>query len=481
MERAALAVADEMEKENFDPAYPVILSGCGNNGADGLCIARILKERGVSPVCFLVGEEREGSLVSHQLKGLIAYGVPVERGSAGDALAFLKKHTPTVVIDALFGVGLSRPLDEETCALVRYINALSCPVVAVDMPTGVSADNGVILGEGVDSDLTVTFGYYKCGQFLYPGCEKCGKLVLAPIGIDQTLPDEEADLLMHESEDLFILKRPQDSNKGTFGKVLLITGSKETGGAAVLAATAAFRSGAGMVRVVTHRDNRDALLKHLPEAMITTYEDEAPDLAKDLRWADVIGIGCGIGTTEVAQSMLEWVIGDQNHPLVLDADALNILSVRTDLMEKLRKRTADTVVTPHVAEFARLTGQEIAAVKADLRGSAMGFAGKNHVICVCKDARSMISDGRVTFINATGNAGMATAGSGDVLLGLITSLLGQGLSAGDAASIGCFVHGMAGDLAAGEKGQASMVASDITDAFGQVFEICETSGGGRNE
>ncbi len=481
MERAALAVADEVQKEKFDLTYPVILSGCGNNGADGLAVARILKERGVSPVCFLVGEAREGSLVPHQLKSLQAYGVPVECGSAQDALAFIKSRPLTLVIDALFGVGLSREPDEAFCDLIRTINSLPCKTVAVDMPTGVCADSGRILGEAFDCDLTVTFGYLKCGQFLYPGCEKCGKTVLAPIGIDPVLPDEEADLLMLEASDLSFTDRKSDGNKGTFGKVLLIVGSKETGGAAVLAATSAMRSGAGMVRVVTHQNNREVILKALPEAMITVYEEEVPDLSRDLAWADVIGIGCGIGTGDAAVSMLEAVIEDQNHPLVLDADALNILAKREDLMQRIRERKAETIITPHVAEFARLYKKEIREVSEDLRNAAKGSAASDHVICVLKDARTMISDGKVTYINTTGNAGMATAGSGDVLLGLIASLLGQGLTALLAAAEGCFVHGMAGDRVASATGQASLLASDLPDAFGPVLEIIRSSGGKSHE
>ena len=220
-----------------------------------------------------------------------------------------------------------------------------------------------------------------------------------------------------------------------------------------------------MVKVITHENNREALLSAAPEVMLKTYTDTAPDLSEELKWADVIAIGPGISYSDIARSMLEAVIRGCSLPLVLDADALMLLKDHAELQKELQDPVRTVIITPHLGEFSKLTGSDMRKITDDLPGTCRSYAKDHELICVLKDARTVISNGERTYLNLSGNSGMATAGSGDVLLGLIASLLGQGLGGLDAAATGCFIHGLAGDEAAGKYGKSGMVASNIIEAF----------------
>ncbi|MBO4902588.1 MAG: NAD(P)H-hydrate dehydratase [Lachnospiraceae bacterium] len=470
MERAALCTVEEILAGGFSLSRVIVIAGCGNNGGDGVCIARILKEKGICSEVFVLGTPSSDSECAHQIRIAQKTGVSVTEGSEEDCIVYLGSSAPSLLVDAIFGVGLNRAIDEKLCELIRYLNAMECGRVSVDIPSGVNATTGAIEGEAVKSDLTVTYGAYKTGQFLYPGHTYCGQIRMHPIGIRQDYAYETEDLYALEDTDLPPVNRKPDSHKGTFGKLLLIAGSAEVGGAAVLSAKAAFHAGIGMVRVFTHQNNRDILLQAVPEAMVTTYDDELTSLPEAMQWADVIAIGPGISTSDLAGSILRTVLSGSRLPLILDADAINLIAEGRKSYGFPAEDGRELILTPHLKEFSRLTGLGVSEIKADPVSACRDFAGKNHCTCVLKDARTVISDGTTTYLNLSGNAGMATAGSGDVLLGLVAALRAQGLKPLAAAAYGAYIHGRAGDAAAKIFGQSGMTASDLTGQFKEYLQ-----------
>ncbi len=494
MERAALAAA-EILKENLPlstkrPVRILVLCGSGNNGGDGLAMGRLLCQQGYEVDFVMV--QQNGKLSEQagiQLSIIRQYGWRV--------YSFPDWPTGSYdgCVDALFGIGLTRPVEGIYAEVLERFAQIKGFRMALDMPSGIHTDTGAVMGYAVPADVTVTFGFKKRGQLFYPGCLYTGKLVCAPIGItaDSFLEQKpETFTLAADGSELFGLlpKRVESGNKGTFGKVLLIAGSPRMGGACRLAAESVLRTGAGMVKVLTAAENRDVLLRALPEAMIVTYtaQDELEAVVREaLPWADVIGIGPGLGTEEAAGRILHTVITESKQPLVLDADALNLLAESPrkskeqsvgqsgwqPLMELLAgmQKEAQTrrelILTPHLGEFARLCGvktETVQPVEERCRRAAE-LVRKLQTQIAVKDARTLvfIADGTV-YINCTGNDGMATAGSGDVLTGMITALLAQGLPAARAASTGVYLHGVAGDQAAKKLGPYAMLAGDLIEA-----------------
>ncbi|MCD7842213.1 MAG: NAD(P)H-hydrate dehydratase [Lachnospiraceae bacterium] len=502
MERAALSVVEEMQRAGMDLSRTLVVCGSGNNGGDGFAIARILahmeeaaatdETAGTCNVTLaFVGKETSMTEeTARQRKICENSGLKISRN--------FMEHEYTVIVDAIFGIGLSRPVEGQYAEVIRWINSQNAKTVAVDIPSGISADTGRVYGVCVEADLTVTFACRKIGQLLYPGARYCGQLVCRDIGIsvengsrtaagDAADPDERAadadrrpTIFTYTERDLAGLpERKADSNKGTCGKVLLIAGSEGMSGAAVLAAKAAFRCGCGMVRVLTPECNRAVLQSCLPEAIVTAYEPEAPVeeacnlLIKALLWSDAAGIGPGLGTSQTAAALLKYVLEHYEKPLVIDADGLNLLADENSGCSLSRNDGSasgcrNIILTPHIGEMARLTGKEKTAVSAELLSTARTFAAGQDVICVLKDARTAVSDGRQIYLNTSGNDGMATAGSGDVLTGVICSLLAQKLPCWQAATFGAYLHGLAGDLAKKELGAYGMMAGDIADRVGTV-------------
>lgn len=475
MERAALATVGELMKCPCMKKYPcrvLIAAGCGNNGGDGLAIGRLLMLRGYEVDFWILGDAEQGSeSMKQQWEILKAYGV-----TCYDRLPDAEY---TIVVDAVFGVGLSRPLTGIYREAAESINQMNAFVCSADLPSGIHADTGQILGAAVRADLTVTYAFYKCGALLYPGAEYCGRLVCCDIGVDQRsflgkLPRWHC---CQGIRDVELPKRRRDGNKGTFGKVLVIAGSRNISGAALLSVRAAFRVGAGMVRVITEKENREILAVSIPEAMLTVYDgqQQQPDFVQEfekaLRWADSILIGPGIGQESMAKWLLEKCIKGSDLPLVVDADGLNLLAVEPALQEQLAGQHREVILTPHLAEFARLSGSTAEEVKRQLPEVPRKLAKRLSCVVVCKDARTVVcsADGREGMINMTGNSGMATAGTGDVLAGMIAGLLKQCGDAFGAAEAGVVLHGMAGDLAAEQITERTVMASDLIDRIPEVF------------
>ena len=469
MERAALAVKEELFREKLDLSSVLVVCGSGNNGGDGLAVARLLDEAGVRVSVAFVGKEASMTEETRlQMKICRNCGIkPCSNFRDGEY---------TTIVDAVFGIGINRNIEGKYADLIRWINQTRASVAAVDIPSGVSADTGKILGTAVRADLTVTFAYRKLGQILYPGAEYCGKVTRRDIGITADgLKNAMPCAFTYHPEDLSkIAGRRPYSNKGTYGKVLLIAGSHCMAGAAYLAALSACCCGSGLVRIFTPECNRTILQTLIPEAVLTTYtspEECMEKLQSSLKWADAAGIGPGMGVSPQTEEILNYVLHHFAKPLVIDADGLNVLAGKK---QWLRETEAKIILTPHIGEMERFSGIPKAEILENLMKAAGREASRWGAVCVLKDARTVVSDGERYYINTSGNSGMAAGGSGDVLTGILCSLLGQRMTVFDAASLGVYLHGLAGDLAARKYGEYGMTAGQLAKAVGDVLKECSS-------
>ena len=458
MERAALKVAEEMEhhlEKRKQQEHILCVCGSGNNGGDGVAIARILKLHGYRTSLYLVGNpDHRTEEMQRQLDIAANYQVPVVNN--------LEAEEYTTIVDAIFGVGLSRPVEGRYRDTIALLNQMHAWKVAVDIPSGVNGDTGAELGIAFHADLTVTFAFRKAGLCLYPGRKFAGKVVVADVGIYES--DEVLKQLWQtEKTDIDCLPdKIPDGNKGTFGKILVVAGSPGMCGAAYLSAAGAFATGAGMVKIVTSEENRIPLQTMLPEAMLDCCEE----YEKDFAWCDVVVIGPGLGTSEKAADKVQWFLeaaAKNGKPLVLDADGLNLLAEHPEWRTWLG---GHVVLTPHMGEMSRLTGKTVKELQMDRILAARELAAETGAVCVLKDACTVTAtpDGKA-WISLEGNPGMATAGSGDVLSGILAGVqamfLHEEQNMGLQAALGVLLHGMAGDLAAEEVGMAGMKAGDI--------------------
>jgi len=463
MERAAFSVFTWMEKKFVQlPAEMkkvLVIAGRGNNGGDGLALARLLSECGYRVCVWCVGDENKATTQwKMQMKILENYPVQIETKAP--------KEEYTILVDALLGVGLSGEVQGAYLEAIQYFNQKQGQKIALDIPSGLDAGTGKVLGCAVKADYTITFGFCKRGLVLYPGCELAGEVITTEVGINQNSFCGEPPTMFYYDESVqeLLPPRAQSGNKGTFGKVLLVVGSSNMAGAAVLAAKGAYRTGAGMVKVITPSENREILQSTVPEALVGTPEE----LEESLKWADVVVIGPGIGQSETAVQCMEKVVAGFL-PLIIDADGLNLVAKNPEIEEAIRNRKEAVILTPHVGELSRLTGEEIATLKTDLSYYAMELATKLQAIVVAKDARTFIcAKGRPVCVNLRGNSGMATAGSGDVLAGVIGGLLAQQMEPFEAAAVGVYIHAYAGERAAAQMGEHAVMAGDIAEWIGNT-------------
>ena len=458
MEQAALAACEEIEKIANKRERILIVCGTGNNGGDGLAVGRLLYLKGYEIDFVLIGDEKRATEQNKKQQEMLkAYGLSVLREIPVD-------RQYQMVVDAIFGVGLTRRIEGNYNAIIEAMNGLKSLKVALDVPSGVSADDGAVLGIAFCADMTITFAFDKIGLHLWPGNEFVGKLIIKEIGItEHSFLERKPSVLALEDSDLNQLAvRTSHSNKGTFGKLLIIAGNVNMAGAAVLAGKSAYATGCGLVRILTPEENRIILQTALPEAILTTYVAKKADevLVKEaIGWADVILIGPGIGMTHTSESLVKQVLKNASVPVVLDADALNIVAKEVSV---LRRPHTEMVVTPHLGEMSRLTGDSVTYLQTHLLESAKDFADTYNVTCVLKDERTIISvPYGMSYVNLSGNAGMATAGSGDVLSGIIASLMAQGYNSENAAPLAVYLHGVAGDIMVKDTGKAGLMASDL--------------------
>lgn len=465
MERAALQVAKIVESLNTTKGRILVVVEGGNNGGDGLATARILMEKGyLVDVYYIAGF----SNISEQFQ--------VQRDIMFNMGIRLRKAIPnkeySIIVDAIFGVGLSREIEGPQKKAIDTLNQMSGIKVAIDIPTGIDATTGDILGIAFKADYTVTFGLKKLGMFFSDGIDYCGEIICKDVGFPEfAVKAVKPKIYAYDKNDMDKLpKRVNNSNKGTYGRVAVIAGSKNMSGAAFLCSKAAYSSGVGLVKIYTHESNRMILQSQLPEAVMMTYNDYEGALScieDAMRWATVIVVGPGLGVDSTSERMLYELLMNTEVPLVLDADALNILSNNIELLEA---SSAPMIMTPHMMEMSRLIQRKVSAITKDRFNIAKQFAKKMGVTLVLKDAKSIVTNGgEQTFMTLDGNNGMSTGGSGDVLAGIIAGMLAGGLSLTEAAMMGTYIHCLAGDEAASKKGKYAMLASDIIAGLGEVM------------
>ncbi len=474
MENAARGFCDVLEAE-FGACKGkniYVFCGKGNNGGDGFAISRHLYNRGARVV--VVPGFEPASLKKDAKKNfdiITRMGIPVR------PLSELSANTCDLIVDALLGTGLSGEPKEETKVLIDTINQSAVPVISVDMPSGGDASFGQVSGACVQADVTVTFGSCKPGQFLYPAKKFCGKVLTADISIPRHLlldfPTPYHLMGKHLAKKL--PQRKENSHKGSFGKLLVFAGSTGMSGASVMAASAAMKSGAGMVTVAAPKNLMNVLDSHFTEIMTLPLPTDGDVLAQSaagildekLKSQDVLLAGCGIGTSDIAKKTLLALVKSCQKPMVIDADGINALKEHIDVA---KDKSIPAILTPHPLEFSRISGYSLEKIQENRLEIARDFAKKYKVVLVLKGADTVVAfpDG-TAYLCPQSNSGLAKAGSGDVLSGVIAALLAQGASPENAAVLGVYLHSLAGIIARSELGAYGMTATDVISALPKAF------------
>lgn len=484
MERAGLMAYQHIRhflaaKKELSP-HITILAGKGNNGGDGLVLARLLANKGYSQKTILLGlvEDLKGEagINGRILKNLNLH--PLQVTSPEEILPLMEGST--LIIDALLGTGLKGEVRGLYREAIKAINNSLAPVISLDIPSGLDSDTGKVLGQAVQATMTITFALPKLGHFLYPGASFVGDLKVVEIGIPKEAILKEGIHRYLLPSHLSLPQHPVDCHKGDRGHLLLLAGSTGMTGAAALGAQAALRGGCGLLTVGVPKTHYPVMAMKLTEAMTRPLLEGSPgslgsgalEALKDLLpRIDAIALGPGLGRDPSTASLVKEVLG-VNLPLLLDADGINLL----EDLSILQQRRAPTILTPHPGEMARLLSIRIPQVLQERLSITEKFAKDYGVILVLKGVPTIISDGETTFINRTGNEGMASAGSGDVLTGLIASLLVQGAPPLTAASLGVYLHGLAGDLGAFKLGTYSLIAGDLIEYLPQAINDLQRGG-----
>jgi ADP-dependent NAD(P)H-hydrate dehydratase / NAD(P)H-hydrate epimerase len=469
-----------------------VLCGRGNNGGDGFVVARTLAQRGIDVAVFVVGaltDVRGDARVNLDILGRLGITVVEVNDEQAWELHFSEIAQCSLIVDAIFGTGLKAPLAGMMETVVADVNGSGIPVVSIDLPSGLSADTPRLIGDCVDATMTVTLGAPKLPLVLPPGEAHAGDVVIADIGIPHEVMDgvdgPHIELLTPEQIRELVEPRAADSHKGDFGRVTLVAGSRGKTGAAYLAAVAALRSGAGLVTVATPASCVPIVASMAPEFMTEPLAESGDGVVSpaavesllELRH-DVVACGPGLGRGPGVEEFVRSLVERSSVPLVLDADAITVLSNDPGVL--VGREDRDVIITPHPGEMARLIGSSIEDVQANRIQVASEFASTHHVYVVLKGHRTLIAtpEGHV-FINPTGNAGMATGGTGDVLTGMIAAWLGQLLDAEAACRLAVFLHGAAGDLAEADEGQVAMTAADLLGRLGSALK--QLTDGGTDE
>jgi NAD(P)H-hydrate epimerase len=459
-----------------------VICGRGNNGGDGFVVARTLLQRGVDTAVFLLGsvaEVRGDARTNLEILGRTGVTVVEITNAQEWELHFSELSECDLMVDAILGTGFHGRLTGFLETVIADLNGLGVPVIAIDLPTGVSADSPTLEGPAVEASMTVTLAAPKIPLVLPPADSHAGDLVIADIGIPLHLIDElegpHLELLTRERMREIVPTRTADSHKGDFGRVLVIAGSVGRTGAAHLAAIGALRSGAGLVTIATPRSCLSTVAAMAPEYMtepldetaLGTIDFGAIERVLELK-SDVIAVGPGLGQAPGTAAFVQALVERTGVPLVLDADALNAFVGEPDRL--MGRDEVALVITPHPGEMARLLNTTIDVVQRDRVRHAREFAASHRVHVVLKGHRTIIAapDGR-TFVNLTGNPGMATGGTGDLLTGMIAAWFAQLLDAEAACKLAVYVHGTAGDLAEADEGDVALVAGDVAARLGDAI------------
>ncbi len=481
MERAALSFVNCMVKHISKNDKILAICGSGNNGADAIAAARILHLKGYDVNILLLSNINKCSEESiTQINIAKKLGISLYNN--------IDINEYNIIIDGILGIGLNSKVRGKYLDYIVQINNGDNIVFSIDIPSGLSATSGKALGMAIQADYTITFGYNKIGLVLYPGCEIAGQVIVADIGFPEIKFDEkDIKHISYDQTDLCKMPtRTNDSHKGDYGKVLVIAGSTGMNGACYLASKGAYRTGSGLVKALVPEENRGIMQTMLPEAIVSTYQNgqtlsdsDLSQIIEDISWANVIVVGPGLGTHNISLELLKMVLENTKVPIVIDADGINLLGEiinnkensespedRIQILKDLLPN--NTIITPHLKELSRLLNIELSLIQDDILDIANTCTKNNSIIFVLKDARTIVAYENCRFINTRGNNGMSTAGSGDVLTGIIASLIGQGLNPSEGASLGVYIHGLAGDIAAKEKNQYSIIASDIIEGLAKI-------------
>lgn len=483
MDRAGKAVADAVQFSRTPLVY--VFCGKGNNGGDGFVAARYLKSAGLDPKVFALG-----SVQTMKMDILIPYNKMIAAGIQPvfiQSLSELPVESPDIIIDALLGTGTKGNLESLLLELVTKINhwktELGSKVYAVDIPSGLDGESGKPLGTAVVADMTITMGLPKKGLIFGEGRNFTGALRIADLGFPRELT-YGGDVWMIERNDVrqLLKPRPHDSYKYSFGKVLVIAGSREMTGAAMLTAQSALRSGAGLVKLAVPESLTSIFQTTLPEVMtIGVAETAEGSIAWDaleklqglVEWCNVLAIGPGLSQHEQTVKLVQEISRQLRKPAVVDADGIYALAGEFELIADI---PGDVIFTPHAGEFAMLSGVEKEKLLQDRVTSVRTHARRLHKTILLKGSPTIIATATgPAFINITGNPGMATAGSGDVLTGIIAGLMAQGLDSEKAGYAGAFLHGLAGDLAKADKTEEGLIAGDLIDYLPTALKLTKNS------
>lgn len=495
MERAGLAVANRI-RHLTERKKVVVLSGGGNNGGDGIAAARNLHAWGWNVRVLLTQrEDRLSPDCRAQYRIAKKSGVPVLfRSSINE-----KDLHSSIVVDALLGTGINKPVAPPVSDIIAFVNRSAVMVVSVDVPSGISSDDGRIMGEAMQADITVTFGLPKIGHMLHPGADFTGKLFVEDIGFpDELLKSRDIRTESIERSDAISLipERPSYSHKGDYGHILVLAGSRGKTGAAMLTARSCLKAGAGMVTLGVPETLADIFQSRVTEEMVLPLPDSGRGTFSEEAFegitcflnekADILAAGPGITNEPGVVRLIRKLLVSVTAPMVIDADGINALSGEKKLFRKVK---APVILTPHVGEMVRLLASQTSTnrrspgvplpappgrfrdeVENNRIDTARSFSSETGAYLVLKGAPTVVAEplGEV-FVNTTGNPGMATAGSGDVLTGITASFLGQGLTPLAAAILGVYIHGLSADRAVLQKGMHSLVASDIIESLPDAF------------
>ena len=480
MENAGSAAARVIrERYDISGKLVTVLCGKGNNGGDGFVAARRLKDAGAQVQIILADGETLSSNAQEMFSRTRDVGIPSLNYDMWPEQAATLLQQSFLIVDAVYGIGFQGEPSPAMSERFFFISGLPGDIVALDIPSGVHADTGQVKGGCIHADLTVCFHALKPGLVIFPGARFCGELLVAPIGIPEQADDAvQPFLLSVDCGEMipYFGRREIDAHKGDFGRALLLCGSRGMSGAAVLSAKAALRAGAGLVTLGAPLSAAQSAAAQLTEPILAYLpEDDAggfasaalPSILDMLLACDAALIGCGVGRGQGAQDTVLDVLRIAACPLVVDADGLNIVAEHMDILKETR---AEVVLTPHPGEMARLTGKTVAEVQSSRLETATVFAKQHRVTVVLKGANSIVAfAGGEAYVNMTGNPGMATPGSGDVLAGIIVSLLAQGLPPKQAVPYAVYLHGLAGDHAAASYSQRGMTAGDIIAKLPGIF------------
>lgn len=481
MENAGSAAATVIKKQfAVEKLRVCVVCGKGNNGGDGFVVARKLSEAGADVSVVLGSGHPKTPDALENYRRAADMGIPVFDYINATVQSLNRLRECQLVVDAIFGIGFSGVPGGSEEALIGFINSLDVPVVSLDLPSGVVCDSGKFGGVCVNADITITFSTLKPCHVSYPAAGKCGRVTAVGIGMpDSVFEEVSADMrtIDRADVDMVCARRRPDSHKGDFGRPLLICGSSGMAGAAGMAAKAALRSGAGIVNLAVPKGIYSILAAGIYEAVFTQLDQAEdggisfsaiPQIKEKLENATSVLIGPGLGRGGDMPRVVEKVVESADCPVIIDADGINALQGGIDIIRSAR---AEIVMTPHPGEMARFLGRTVDEVESDRIATAREVASLTGAVVVLKGARTVVAaPNSLVYINVTGNAGMATGGSGDMLSGMIAAFLGRGFSAETAACAGVYFHGLAGDKAAEDLTETAMLPSDMIERLPFVFK-----------